>query len=284
MTSLKKALGAEPTFHEDGNYYTPSKAASLALPGKSGYKEKAFENKYSGKDNKVLVLCVDEHFLEMGDGKRFKSGNHPVETLVVLMHLENAGFEPVFATLSGKSCKFEEFAMPDEEEINAFRAKHTNQLEKPRVISDVASELSGGEYKAVFIPGGHGAVIGLPESNDTKAALRHFTDNEKQVISICHGPAALLALTKDENPNDFPFKGYEMACFPDSADKLAQAAGYLPGPMPFGFSTILEGLGMKIVSKTPIGVTHVDRNLITGDTPMAANKLGILAAEQLMMA
>ncbi len=39
---------------------------------------------------------------------------------------------------------------------------------------------------------------------------------------------------------------------------------------------------MKVINKAPIGKTKVDRKLITGDSPMAANKLGILAAKHLL--
>ncbi len=284
MKSFKEIVGAEPIYHEEDNSYTPSKASLVVgAPKKSDYDHTEYETPYSQSDNKILVLCVDEPYLECANGKKMRTGNHPIELFVVLMHLEKAGFEPVFATLSGNAVTLEEFAMPiDDEAVVAYREKHQANLSHPRKISEVISELDSGNYKSVYIPGGHGAVLGLPESIDVKTALTYFIENDKYIISICHGPSSFLALAKDSDLDKFPFEGYDLACFPDSGDKMMESAGYLPGPMPFGYSTLLEGLGMNIKSKVPIGVTHVDRRLITGDTPMAANKLGKLAAECLL--
>ena len=39
----------------------------------------------------------------------------------------------------------------------------------------------------------------------------------------------------------------------------------------------LESLGAKIVNEAISGQVHIDRNLITGDSPLAANQLGIVA-------
>ncbi len=283
MKTFKEIIGAEPIYHEEDNSYTPSKASlAIGAPKKSDYDHRVYENAYTGGDKKVLVLCVDEKYLECTNGKRMRTGNHPIELFVVLMHLQKAGFKPEFATLTGGAVVIEEFAMPTEDEaVVAFRQEHSDDLQNPKVLSEVVNNLND-DYVAVYIPGGHGAILGLPESNDTKNALKWFIDNDKPIVTICHGPSSLLSLTKDEDPADFYFQGYKLACFPDSGDSLMTQAGYLPGKMPWGFSTILEGLNVEIVSKTPIGKTQVDRNLISGDTPMAANKLGNIAADFLL--
>ncbi|MCB0692535.1 MAG: hypothetical protein KDC16_12890 [Saprospiraceae bacterium] len=39
---------------------------------------------------------------------------------------------------------------------------------------------------------------------------------------------------------------------------------------------------MHIVNKLPVGITHIDRKLISGDSPLAANKLGKLAAKTIL--
>ena len=54
--------------------------------------------------------------------------------------------------------------------------------------------------------------------------------------------------------------------------------GYLPGTMPYLLQARLEGLGMNTVANpSALGGTHNDRELITGDSPAAANPLGLLA-------
>ncbi len=285
MKSLKEIVGAEPVYHEEDNSYTPSKA-SLAVSTKktTDYDHKEYPNAYQGEDKKVLVMCVDEQYLVCKNEKRMRTGNHPVELAVVLLHLEKAGFQLEFATIQGESVKIEEFAMPTEDEaVMDFFERNKEVLENPTQLSEVVEELKkANQYEAVYFPGGHGAVLGLPESRETKAVLQSFIKEDKPIITICHGPSSLLSLTIDEKPEDFPFKDYKMALFPDGGDKLMLTAGYLPGEMPFGFSTLLEELGVHITSKVPVGVTQVDRKLISGDSPFAANKLGNIAAEFLL--
>ena len=53
------------------------------------------------------------------------------------------------------------------------------------------------------------------------------------MISLCHGPAGLLAAGIGERKDDFLYRGYEMCVFPDSLDTGANIdIGYIPGPMP----------------------------------------------------
>jgi molecular chaperone Hsp31 and glyoxalase 3 len=103
------------------------------------------------------------------------------------------------------------------------------------------------------------------------------------VISLCHGPAGLLAAGIGENKEDFLYRGYEMCVFPDSLDTGANIdIGYIPGPMPWLVGERLRERGVKIVNADITGKVHKDRRLLTGDSPLASNNLGKLAAETLL--
>ena len=85
------------------------------------------------------------------------------------------------------------------------------------------------------------------------------------------------------NESKFLFDGFEMAVFPDSLDEGAnQDIGYMPGKLKWLLAEKLTSLGVKIVNKDITGLVHKDRNVLTGDSPLAANNLGILAAEELL--
>ena len=85
------------------------------------------------------------------------------------------------------------------------------------MLADVVKALDrDSDYLAVFIPGGHGALIGLPFSTDVNDALQWAMHNDKHVITLCHGPAALLATGLD---GASPFHGYRICAFPDGMDK-----------------------------------------------------------------
>ena len=106
-------------------------------------------------------------------------------------------------------------------------------------------------------------------------------NKNKKIITLCHGPAALLAASLNEDK--FLFNGFEMAVFPDSLDEGAnQDIGYMPGKLKWLLAEKLTSLGVKIVNKDITGLVHKDRNVLTGDSPLAANNLGILAAKELL--
>lgn len=238
------------------------------------------ERHQSGK--KILVIAADERYLPMDNGTFFSTGNHPVETLLPMYHLHEAGFGFDIATLSGMMTKFEYWAMPHEDKaIVPFFNQYQAQFRRPQKLSDVVAGLSGdSEYAGVFIPGGHGALIGLPESEEVARALRWAMDNDRFVISLCHGPAAFLSLRGGANPLD----GYAICAFPDAADKQTPEMGYMPGNLTWFFGEQLKEMGMTLVNSDIKGSVHKDRKVLTGDSPFAANALGQLAARELLAA
>lgn len=52
---------------------------------------------------------------------------------------------------------------------------------------------SDSPYAGIFIPGGHGVLAKIPESSEVKQVLKWAIDHDKYMITLCHGPAALLA-------------------------------------------------------------------------------------------
>ncbi len=56
----------------------------------------------------------------------------------------------------------------------------------------------------------------------------------------------------------------------------------MPGPLPWLVGERLRELGVKILNGGITGQVHRDRRLLTGDSPLASNNLGKLAAETLL--
>ena len=197
---------------------------------KSDLADADYPQPYTGT-RRILVIGVDERYLKRESGTLFSTGNHPIETLVPMYHLHQAGFTFDIATVSGNSMKFEFWGMPTEDEaITGLHETYLDQFQKPLRLSHVVEGLGpDSDYVAVFLPGGHGPLIGLPFSDDVAAVLRWALDNDRHIVSICHGPAALLALSDDGASGGFPFAGYTIAAFPDVADRMIPDIGYMPG-------------------------------------------------------
>lgn len=177
------------------------------------------------------MIAADERYLLMRNGTMFSTGNHPVEMLLPMYHMDKAGFEIEIATLSGNPVKLELWAFPKEDDaVQGIYRKYLDRLKQPLKLSDVIEGRLGddSDYIGVFIPGGHGALIGLPQSRDVKAVLEWALRRDKYVISLCHGPAALLAASIGEAEGDSPFKGYKICAFPDSIDAKMPDIGYMP--------------------------------------------------------
>lgn len=244
-----------------------------------------YPDAYTGGRWKILMIGADERYLLTDNGSKFSTGNHPVETLLPMIHLDRAGFAIDVATLSGNPVKFEYWAMPrEDDEVTDFFAKYRDQFDKPRKLADLVKSALGpnSDYIGVFIPGGHGALMGLPESEDVKAVLEWADAQNKFVISLCHGPAALLAVGAAADGRKSIYDGYRICAFPDAMDAQTPDIGYMPGHLTWKFGEALSKLGITIVNEGISGQTLRDRKLLTGDSPLAGNALGKLAATALL--
>ncbi|MBO9399154.1 protein deglycase HchA [Shimia sp. R9_2] len=284
MSFLKKLLKTAPTPTSDGAYEPSPLSLKLATSPKTDFDGGTYASPYQGSDKRVLVVCTEERNMKMANGKKFSTGNHPVELGLPMLHLLSAGFEVDIVTPTGAPAVVEDWAMPREDAtVMKLYQDYADALQNPGSLADfVATSLTDtSPYVAVFMPGGHGAMLGLPESDDLGKLLRWAHNQDLFTLAICHGPAALLAAG---NEADFIYKGYKIAAFPDAVDKQTPMIGYLPGHMPWKFGERLASLGVEIVNKKADAACHIDRKLITGASPKAANNFGRLAAETLLSA
>lgn len=300
LDNAKDRLGLEPQETDTGIYIPSKSSLKLAAPNKTNYDHTEYDTPYTG-NKKILMVCTEQQYMTMENGKKFDTGNHPVEMMVPLLHFKKAGFDVDVFTPTGKSVQVEQWAMPeDDDDVKQIYSEYQSKLESPNSIADFVKNdmASSDDYAAIFIPGGHGAMLGLPEDKSLGELLRWGHDKDLFVLAICHGPAALLAANLDnldtensdvenkstESEREFIFKGYEIVAFPTAMDKQMPKIGYLPGTMPWYFGDKLEELGVTIDNKLATGHTHQDRKLISGDGPLAANEFGKLSANELLKA
>jgi len=275
-------FSSRPNLEEDGSYSPSSLALILGTVSKTDFEEIKY-TKYQGDKSKVLVIFTEQKNLEMKNGKSFSTGNHPVEALVPMLHLKNAGFDFEIATPTGKPVVFEMWAFPEQDEqVKAIYNEYKSSFEHPKKLTEFITNsfANDSSYAAVFIPGGHGAMIGIPDDRNVGKVLNWAHQNDLFTITLCHGPGALLSTTLDNQK--FLYDGYKMAVFPDAIDEMTPLIGYLPGHMILGVSERLKNLGAIIVNTESDNTVCVDRKLITGASPLASNELGKLAATTLL--
>lgn len=266
-------------------FFPSEYSLSQYVPARTDFDGAAHEP-VTGGPRKILVIATDERYLSLENNSFFSTGNHPVETLVPMMHLAAAGYRFDIATLSGNMAKMELWAFPSEDEaVRKAYEEYLPLLDRPKRLADVvASDLGpDSEYAAVFIPGGHGAMNGIPSSAEVKAVLAWALAYDRFIITLCHGPAALLAAADESGES--PLTGYQVCVFPDALDQGANLEiGYLPGPLKWLVAEELTRQGLLVLNQEMTGQVHQDRQLITGDSPLAANALGQLSVQALRQA
>ena len=283
-------LSKEPTpdLAEQNAFFPSPYSLSQYTASKTDFDGTTYPNPYTGGKWKVLMIATDERYILMQNGKMFSTGNHPVEMLMPLYHLDAAGFEIEVAALSGKPAKLEMWAMPSEDEaVQSIYQKYLPKLKQPAKLAELLPLITAPDspYLAVFIPGGHGVMARIPESQEVGEVLRWFTTNDRFVITLCHGPACLLAAAVGEESDRYLYKGYDICVFPDSLDEGANIAiGYMPGKLPWLVGAKLKALGVNVLNSGITGQVHQDRKLITGDSPLASHTLGKVAAKALLEA
>lgn len=284
MAFFKQLLGMAPTAEKGGEGYIPSPLGRmLGVDSRSGYKPAEFGTKYTG-NKRVLVLCTEHRYLEMTNGKKFSTGHNVQETAVPLMHLTRAGFEFDVVTPTGAPAVLEDWSVPRKDEaVLGFMERNRAKFDNPLSLADLITKGSLDDespFAALFLPGGHGAMVGLPDDEHVGELIRWVRDSDRYLVAVCHGPAALMAAANNGAPH--PYAGYEMCAFPDSMDRRSPSIGYLPGLLPWFQCEKLEQQGMRILNDDITGATHVDRKLYSGDSPRACDKLGRLIAEALL--
>jgi len=248
----------------------------VGVSSKTDYKQQEYTPKYTGT-KPVLIICTDDGKLTMENGKVFNTGNHPVELFVPMLHMRDAGFSFDFATTSGSACVLEMWGYPTKDvNVKALHDEVRSKMDSPKKIADIANLDA---YSAVFIPGGHGCMVNLPTNVALGKLLNIAHEREMPTVTLCHGPAALLSTCLEgTGKTECAYKDYKTMCFTDKTDAFTPKVGYTPGAMPWKCQAAIEEKGLTVLNTKETGATTVDRELISGDSPTAANNLGIVAA------
>jgi putative intracellular protease/amidase len=132
-------------------------------------------------------------------------------------------------------------------------------LQRPCSLSGLTDEeiLS---CDAVFIPGGHGALVDLPDNAEVGRVLRLMHGAGKIVGALGHGPAALLSAPEIDGA--WMFDGYKITAFTDEEEDQTKAGKI---GVPLSLEAALKNRGAIFDDGDAAWVSHVviDRNLIT---------------------
>ncbi|KAG9526443.1 ThiJ/PfpI family protein [Aureobasidium sp. EXF-12298] len=238
---------------------------------------------------KVLIILSDaDHFdmkktsgTDAGKVVSQPSGFFLMELAKPLSKLLEAGYEVTFATPEGK----EPVPDPNSESLLAFagnfyerrrenelveRMKKENGFSSPRKFRDISNEELE-SFRGVFIPGGHAPLTDLGDNKDLGRILEHFHGKQKPTAVICHGPYAFLS-TKASS-GKFLYAGYKLTSWSDMEESMMETM--LGAEIPKVESALrAEGAEMVEGLAQKVGYITVDREVVSGANPMAADAMG----------
>ncbi|WP_018262669.1 type 1 glutamine amidotransferase domain-containing protein [Methylobacterium sp. WSM2598] len=158
----------------------------------------------------------------------------------------------------------------------SVKPKGENEAAVERFLGDAAASKALAETPAiaaidaeaddaVFLPGGHGTMVDLPESAALAALLGKAWAQGKVVAAVCHGPAGLVNAKAETGA---PLvQGRRVTGFSDSEER---AVG-LDAAVPFLLETRLRELGGvygRAADFHPFAVA--DGRLVTGQNPASS--------------
>ncbi|WP_266158213.1 DJ-1/PfpI family protein [Dyella silvatica] len=130
------------------------------------------------------------------------------------------------------------------------------------------SDVHAGDYAAVFLVGGHGAVYDLPHNADLQRLLKQTAADDQVIAAICHGQAGLLEATLDNGSH--LLAGKSVTGFSNTEETIIG----LEKVVPFLLENELVARGAQFKA-APAWESHVvaHGSLITGQNPASATAL-----------
>ncbi|MEU9731091.1 type 1 glutamine amidotransferase domain-containing protein [Streptomyces sp. NPDC048002] len=221
--------------------------------------------------SKILFVLTGADHWTLADGTEHPSGFWAEEAVAPYQRFKAEGHEIVVATPGGVVPTVDRGSLAAEanggqENADAVAAglSAMTELHQPLRLEDVNLD----DYAAVFYPGGHGPMEDLAVDAVSGRLLVDALDSGKPLAVVCHGPAALLAATREDGSN--AFAGYRVAAFTDAEETqagLADRAKWL-----LQSRLVEEGVDVRAGEPWAPHVV-VDRNLVTGQNPASSAPL-----------
>lgn len=219
---------------------------------------------------KILIVLTSHN--QLGDsgkptGWYLPELAHPYDVFVA------AGAELTFASPKGGIAPLDPSsveAFKEDASSQAFLKAHKNLWETTRPLADFPPAKAVEEFDAIFYPGGHGPMFDLATDAASQKLVAAFAEKGKPVAAVCHGPAAFVNVKLSNGKH--LLEGREVTGFSNVEEDQVQ----LSKLMPFMLEDAIKAAGAKFVKAAePWGEkTVVDGNVITGQNPASAHKIG----------
>lgn len=166
----------------------------------------------SAQKQRVLFIMSATDTLELQKGKKFKTGVFLNEFYLAYKAITAAGYDIDFATPGGiaptidqgsKDDKYWKEKLEIKKEALEF-VRRNPKFNQPMSLQKAMENQA--DYLGLVIPGGQGLMVDLLYDSRIPEILTSFHRGGKVIGLICHAPALLLSIPKEDNP----FIGYKV--------------------------------------------------------------------------
>jgi putative intracellular protease/amidase len=224
------------------------------------------------------VLIVTTSHGRMGDTGH-PTGLWAEELTTPYYVLREGGADVTLASIRGGEVPFDPRSLPQTEAGGEGEEPAERQEVPPSVTRFLADEaamaavrstpsveaVADRDFDAIFLPGGHGTMWDLPESEALALLVGRMFDQGRLVAAVCHGPAGLVGAKRaDGRPI---VEGRRVTSFTNSEE---EGVG-LRDVVPFLLEDRLKELGGRwegAADWQPHAVR--DGNLVTGQNPQSS--------------
>lgn len=229
---------------------------------------------------RVLFAVTGSQYWTLNDGTQHPCGYWPEELAVPHEVFTEAGLDITIATPgavkpvpdeAGFSAAMNNGSEEPGKQFRAYLDGIGDVLDSPKDLDTVSAE----DYDLVFVPGGHGPMEDLAASDQFGRLLAAFTEQNKPVAAVCHGPAALLPAVDEHG---WLFRDRRVTGFTNVEEGQVGLADRAPWLLE---DRLLEVGGAFESSGAPWQPHFVvDGNLYTGQNPASSRPLAeVLVAE-----
>jgi putative intracellular protease/amidase len=226
---------------------------------------------------RVLIVMSGTDRVPLTNGKYYMTGFWLNELAEPLKHFYDAGMDVDFASPGGKKPSVDPNSLkmisPGKRDELSGLIKPIEELWAPIPLDRIDSPTVE-TYAGIFIPGGHAPMVDLKDNPDLGRILTQSHLNNKPTIAICHGPVGFLSCVQPEG--SWIYKGYHMTCYSKLEEHIGEELGQIPGHLPYYVSDELRKHGAIVKNSIVSFIPHVmrDREMLTGQDPFAADRLG----------
>lgn len=228
----------------------------------------------------LFVLSGVDHWTQ-SDGSLMPAGFFAEELVRPHRAFTEAGHAITISSPGGRRPTMDQASIdpavvgPDAASYRCYVESIATQLESPEPLGD----LSGHDYDAIVIPGGHAPMEDLHADAALGRILGEATDADAVIAAVCHGPAALLSATRPDGT--WLFDGRRVVSLTNEEEEIfGTAAG-----APWLLESRLRAMGGVFEGAAP-WTPHVvrDGRLITGQNPHSSALVADAIIEELRAA